>query len=70
MKKVVSCLALLALLSIPFLSACGTDKLAKISQKKQMNPSAEAQLVAGQGGYGQGSELSAKVDVLAKVNRA
>jgi septal ring factor EnvC (AmiA/AmiB activator) len=73
MKKVVSYLALLALLSTPFLSACGTDKLQQDIEglKKQIESlsSEKAQLESQvKEAMAKGSELSAKVDELAKAN--
>jgi peptidoglycan hydrolase CwlO-like protein len=73
MKKVVSWLALLALLSTPFLSACGTDKLQQEIEglKKQMESlsNEKAQLESQvKEAMSKGSELSAKMDELAKVN--
>jgi peptidoglycan hydrolase CwlO-like protein len=73
MKRVITWLALLALLAIPFLSACDTSKLKEENEglKKQIESlvSKKAQLESQVKEFvSKGSELTAKVDELTKVN--
>jgi peptidoglycan hydrolase CwlO-like protein len=73
MKRVITWLALLALLTIPFLSACESSKLKEENEglKKQIESltSEKAQLQSQvKESISKGSELTAKVDELSKLN--
>ena len=73
MKRVITWLALLALLTTPFLSACETSKLKQENEglKKQIESltGEKAQLESQVKEFvSKGSELTAKVDELTKVN--
>jgi len=73
MKSVITWLALLALLTTPFLSACESSKLKEENEglKKQIDSLARerAQLQSQvKESVSKGSELTAKVDELTRVN--
>ena len=73
MKRVITWLALLALLTTPFLSACDTSKLKEENEglKKQIESLVikKAQLESQVKEFvSKGSELTAKVDELTRVN--